>query len=190
MEVMNGIHTKMKLPWRKIIPAAMLAIVLLLILGAIALDRVLRTPHGARDLSAALLGADYLDDSGAVLQTNGWNCGAAALKMIFDRYSIDMTLRDIDARLQHTDKGTSLFALKELAEARRLRAVGWRLSYDDFAAQRFPIILFVGGDHFVVADSVREESIYLRDPAIGRVKILKHKLLKIWKGEALLFSRQ
>jgi ABC-type bacteriocin/lantibiotic exporter with double-glycine peptidase domain len=76
-----------------------------------------------------------------------------------------------------------------MSELKGLHAEGWRLTSKDFPSILFPALLFIHDDHYVVADSIWNDDVFVRDPAIGRLKIPKGKLTQIWKGEILLFTR-
>lgn len=124
-----------------------------------------------------------------VLQNDNNNCGPAALKMIFDRYEIAATLDEIENKTNSRKTGTSMLALKEMAELKGLRAEGWRLRLEDLMKCTLPVILFVNGNHYVVLDSVANDTLFINDPALGKLKILKGKISKIWNGETLIFNK-
>jgi ATP-binding cassette subfamily B protein len=109
--------------------------------------------------------------------------------MILDVYGKRVSLRELEKGSQASDGGWSMQSLKELAEQHGLRAEGWRLDPEGLCRSRFPIILFVENRHFVVADGVDTTGfVFVRDPAIGRMKIHRRALNRIWKGEALVFG--
>ena len=99
------------------------------------------------------------------------DCGPAALQMIFDYYKIPSTIDEIERNVRLTDNGTTMLSLKQMAELKGLHAEGWRLTFNDFLNSSFPLLLFVHNDHFVVADSICNHIVFLRDPAIGKVRI-------------------
>jgi ABC-type bacteriocin/lantibiotic exporter with double-glycine peptidase domain len=137
------------------------------------------------------MGGEYLGSEGVVLQDKQNDCGPAALKMVFDHYDIPSTLAEIEQSVGLTAKGSSMLALKEMAELKGLRAEGWRYTLEDFLKAPKPVILFVDGDHFAVVDSVTANNdVVMRDPAIGKLKLPLKKLSRIWKGETLVFGRQ
>ena len=96
----------------------------------------------------------------------------------------------MERRLVVSGPGSSMLALKKMAESFGFRATGWRLTQYALENCHFPVILFVHQDHFVVADSISSQQIYLRDPAIGRVRIPIKELSRIWKGELLLVEER
>lgn len=156
--------------------------------GVIVFGWFLQTPNASKKISAFKMGAEYLDNKGVVLQTKYNNCGPSALKMIFDYYKIASTLEEIDNNVGLTKKGSSMLALKEMAELKGLKAEGWKLTLDDFMKRQFPVLLFVHENHYIIADSVGDNEVFIRDPAIGRLKMNKNKLTSIWNGEAIIFT--
>lgn len=132
--------------------------------------------------------AVYLGTEGVIFQDGSNTCGPAALKMILDHYGVNVPLLELERKGGHGKRGMNMLALCRLAKSFGLTAKGWRLSADDFWDGCLPAIIFVENTHFVVLDSVHNQIDYfIRDPAKGRMRISKTKLLKTWKGEALLF---
>ena len=130
-----------------------------------------------------------LGTEGVVLQDKENNCGPAALKMILNCYGLKSSMRELERRSKLTAQGSNMLALKEAAESFGLHAEGLLLQPKDLPHEPLPAVLFVGGQHFVVLDSLDGEgSLYIRDPAIGRMKIPNQKLSDIWKGETLVFG--
>jgi ATP-binding cassette subfamily B protein RaxB len=110
--------------------------------------------------------------------------------MILDHYDIPSTTDEIERHVRLTARGSTMLSLQEMAELKGLTATGWRLSVEELASRPLPALLFVHRDHFVVADSVCGGQVFLRDPAIGRIRMPERKLMHIWNGETLLFGRQ
>lgn len=130
----------------------------------------------------------YLGREGVVMQRYGWDCGAAALKMILDYHGIASTYDDLLYQLQTTPTGTSMLILKQLSERRGLHCEGWRLVPDDLRRVPLPAILFLHRNHFVVLHSfIAGGDLLLLDPSRGKLRISPHRLHSIWEGEILLF---
>lgn len=124
-----------------------------------------------------------------VFQDRTNNCGAAAIKMILEHFGHAGSLRNLERKLTLATEGTNMQQLKEAAEAYGLHAYGYRLGKEDLARIRYPIIMFLKKNHFVVADSFDASGFLLvRDPATGRVRISQHVLAELWGGEALVFA--
>jgi ABC-type bacteriocin/lantibiotic exporter with double-glycine peptidase domain len=146
---------------------------------------------GGRDVAARERGGVFLGTDGVVMQ-NSWNtCGPAALRMVLEVFG-RRALSDDFEKTPHGDRnGWSMLELQEHAERFGLQGMGWRISLKCLAKTRFPVILFVESGHFVVVDSVDARGfVFLRDPAIGRIRIKSRSLGKIWKGEALIFNKR
>jgi predicted double-glycine peptidase len=142
-----------------------------------------------KKIATLMMNAEYLGNEGVVIQTKHNDCGPNALKMIFDKYNIPSTLQEIEEKVKLSEKGSSMLALKDVAEMKGLKAEGWRFITEDSLRSFFPLILFVNKEHYVVADSISEVGdIYIRDPAIGKLRITKQKLHSIWEGETLIFK--
>lgn len=124
-----------------------------------------------------------------VFQDRTNNCGAAALKMVLEHFGHTGSLRELERQLVLSIGGTSMQQLKEIASAFGLQAYGCMLRREDLASVRYPIIMFLKKNHFVVADRLDTSGCLLvRDPAMGVVKISPQALLDIWNGEALVFA--
>jgi ATP-binding cassette subfamily B protein len=129
-----------------------------------------------------------LHDEDIALQNEENICGPIALKMIFDHYGINCLLPEIKSKVPLSKTGASMLALKNMAELKGLHAEGWRLTLEDLLEKRFPIILFVSGNHYVVADSVLNDTLFYRDPTYGKSRMPIETLPKIWNGETLVFK--
>jgi ABC-type bacteriocin/lantibiotic exporter with double-glycine peptidase domain len=132
--------------------------------------------------------AVYLGTEGVVFQDRGNTCGPAALKMILDHHGISVQLLELERKRGRGKRGMDMFSLSRLATLFGLKATGWKLGIDDLRESNMPVILFVENTHFVVLDSVRNEGdFFVRDPAKGKMRLSKARLLKMWRGETLLF---
>ncbi len=146
-------------------------------------------PTSGYELAARERGGAYLGIEGVIMQDKNNTCGPAALKMILDAYGKKVQLSELEKGRDTSHGGWSMQSLKELAEQSGLRAEGWRLDLDALSRCQFPMILFVENRHFVVADGVDTSGFfYVRDPAIGRMKIHRRALGRIWTGETLVFG--
>ncbi len=151
---------------------------------------IFRLPSVKQHPSDLFGGGEDQGTEGVLMQTRYNNCGPAALQMIFDHFKISSSLDEIERSVRVARNGTTMLSLKQMAELKGLHAEGWRLTLNDFLNTSFPLLLFVHNDHFVVADSIRNNMVFLRDPAIGKVRIATTNLPKIWGGEALVFAKK
>lgn len=144
------------------------------------------------DQARSLFGGKTVDDPvgvSVVFQDKANNCGAAALKMMLEHFGCTMSLRDVERKLVLSPRGTSMERLREIADEVGVQLSGWKLRREDLGQIRFPIIMFLKKNHFVVADSLDASGyLFVRDPAIGSIRMSQHTLPGIWGGEALVFS--
>lgn len=132
---------------------------------------------------------EYSGNEGVVLQSKRNNCGPSALKMILDHHHIPSSVEEIERLVDLRENGSSMLALKRTAISKGLKTDGWKLSFEDFSLRPFPSLVYIRNDHFAVADSVVGDTIFIRDPAVGRLKMKKRKFLHVWRGETLIFSK-
>jgi ABC-type bacteriocin/lantibiotic exporter with double-glycine peptidase domain len=163
---------------------------LICFIGMMEVALLLSKTNVDKKITALMMNAEYLGNEGVVIQTKHNDCGPSALKMIFDQYNIPSTLQEIEEKVELSEKGSSMLALKDAAEMKGLKAEGWRFITQDSLRSFFPLILFVNKEHYVVADSMSEiGDIFIRDPAFGKLRISKQKLHSIWEGETLIFKK-
>jgi ABC-type bacteriocin/lantibiotic exporter with double-glycine peptidase domain len=145
----------------------------------------------SRSAAARERGGVFLGTDGVVMQ-NSWNtCGPAALRMVLKGFGKIAPSDDLEKVSSSQHNGWSMLELKELAERFGLHGVGWRIDVESLEKRRFPLILYIENRHFIVVDSVDAHGFaFLRDPAIGRIKIKRSTLGKIWKGETLMFGEK
>lgn len=155
---------------------------------ALAVTARLSDSERGSEYAARERGAMYLGTNGVIMQDKTNTCGPAALKMVLDVYNREIALRDLEKGDGNPRAGWSMQALKEGAEQYGLTATGWRFDLEALSKSRFPMILFIEKKHFAVVDSMDTNGFFfLRDPAIGRMKIGGSALRKIWNGETLVF---
>ena len=150
---------------------------------------------GGSDSKAALnnlfRGGEFLDKSGVVLQEASNDCGAAALKMVFDHYRIVRPLEDWTGDLIDRPEGTSMLRLKEVSERWGLRAEGWRISSQDIETIPLPSIALMNRNHYVVIESIQDTGdLIYADPSFGRLKMKTIQFLSRTKGEMLLIWKE
>lgn len=134
-------------------------------------------------------GGVFMDTVGVIIQSKNNNCGPTALKMIYDRYKINVTMKEMEKNLNLSEKGTSMLSLIQMSIANGLEAEGWRYAPNEYNKINMPAIIYVNKNHFVVADSMgADDYIFIRDPGIGKYKIQIINLLKHWDGEAIIFK--
>lgn len=157
------------------------------ILVAMAWGCFLVYPDLALRLAPMPDGSEYLGREGVVMQTTRMNCGPSALKMILDGHGVRIPLDELESIIPVSEDGASMLALKNAAVQFGLETDGWRLVFDDLRTGPLPAVVFVDRSHFVVIDSIRHHTVFLRDPGIGRMAVPEARFKERWKGETLLF---
>jgi ABC-type bacteriocin/lantibiotic exporter with double-glycine peptidase domain len=153
--------------------------------------RTIGSPESKLQSKIWFRGGEYLDSSGVVLQKSSNDCGAAALKMVFDHYNMIRPLNDWTEELIDRPEGTSMLRLKEVAEKWGLRADGWRISIQDLETIPLPSIALMTRSHYVVIESIQDsENLVYVDPSIGRMRINKSQFLSKTHGEMLLIRKE
>ena len=132
-------------------------------------------------------GAEYLGDESVRFQSGEFTCGPASLSMVYELRGLHVSEKEIIDSLPISRNGTTMFDLFQHARKLGLPVMGERLSFKELKICSFPVILFVHGGHFVVGDSISGGEVYLRDPALGRVRYAELSFQKIWHGETLVF---
>jgi ABC-type bacteriocin/lantibiotic exporter with double-glycine peptidase domain len=146
-------------------------------------------PAIAKAIRARLMGASYVAMTAVVHQQRTYDCGAACLKMILSARGIDRSLDELTVAAQTTQRGASLLALRTAAQRYGVRSKAWSLTAADLVRAPFPVIAFVGGDHYVVIRSlITSEILEVDDPAIGKLRWPLKAFTQRWSGETLVFD--
>ena len=123
-----------------------------------------------------------------VPQRGDSDCGPASLKMVLGHHGLNrLTLEEIESAAVVGPRGTSLLALKQIAEDQGLRPHGLRLSIESLADLPMPVIAHVHGDHFVVLRSADGTRVVVDDPSIGRLRMSTASFDRAWDGVVLVF---
>jgi len=108
------------------------------------------------------------------------DCGITCLRMIAKYYGKEKILRDIHNYKLHKS-GISLLEIARLAEEIGFKSLSARLAFDELKTKvEFPCIAYFKNKHFVVIYRVKEDIIYVADPAVGLVLFNKREFLERW----------
>ena len=110
------------------------------------------------------------------------NCGALALKSIFEKKDIPFPEEWLE------EESSSLFDIAHLAREHGVDAVAVNVDYEELAAHEGPCIVPVNPLHFLVVEKADSRNVFTLDPQ-GEKKILsRERFLHMWEGVALLFD--
>lgn len=144
-----------------------------------------REALGSR-VGAYALGAAYLGDSAVHRQRSLEDCGVAALHMLFDTHRRPFPMGDSllhVVQLRH--RGLSFAEMARVAAGSGLAANGYVMDLGALARMQGPVIAHLK-THFVVVDRVRRDSVDIRDPVLGRLRLPAPRFQQAWSGRVLV----
>jgi hypothetical protein len=142
-----------------------------------------------KQLRAWKLGARFITDKDAVLQSNRNDCGPASLKMILAIHGINRSTADLVSELELTAQGTSMLNLRKISGRLGVPAAAWTVRPEDLHRIPLPAIAFVNRNHFVVLRRfVAPDILEVDDPSIGKLHWPLHAFIRLWSGELLIFD--
>ncbi|MEK6771660.1 MAG: C39 family peptidase [Pseudomonadota bacterium] len=128
-----------------------------------------------------------------ITQQTDFSCGAAALATIL-RYVYGRDLGEADVltgmmRIANPEvvkeQGFSLLDIKNYVETIGLRGRGYRLTAEQLAQVKIPVIVLLdikGYKHFVVVKKTTPEKVYIADPALGNKVMTREEFVAGWNG--------
>jgi ABC-type bacteriocin/lantibiotic exporter with double-glycine peptidase domain len=86
-----------------------------------------------------------------------------------------------------SNEGASVTEVIRVARLFGLQASAWRTPRSELSDIPLPLMLFIDNDHFVVLDSIRSDTLFVRDPAGGADQISLDALEGRWNGVMIRF---
>lgn len=131
-----------------------------------------------------------------VKQNTDFSCGAASLATILKyAYGRDVGEEEVLRGLLEVSnpevvrrKGFSLLDLKRYTKSLGMRGRGYKVKPSTLKRLKIPVIVLIdirGYKHFVVFKTLRDNKVYLADPALGNKIIPFDDFLKIWKDKVV-----
>jgi len=120
------------------------------------------------------------------LQAQKNTCGPAVLAYLFSYYGKDVLEGDLIQHMQVTEKGTSMFELKKIANNMGFNATGFKGNYPWLQKQSLPVIAYINNGHYVVINKMVDGFIYMFDPVEGHVRVHRSVFEHAWNGYILL----
>lgn len=123
----------------------------------------------------------YQKDFPLFKQNSAKECGPTCLKMILAYYDKNVSIETLNKLSKVNDeKGTNLLDLSTTIERFGFRTLGVRLPYEDLKQAPLPAMLFWNKNHFVVLYEFKNDSLFIADPALGKMKYSKDIFCKHW----------
>ncbi|WP_293943798.1 MULTISPECIES: peptidase domain-containing ABC transporter [unclassified Sphingobacterium] len=109
------------------------------------------------------------------------DCGPTCLKMILAYYGIDFPMQLLREQSQVNRTGVSLSGLEAAAKNLGFVPTSTLISFDEFRQNNIlPCIIHWNDDHFVVVYKIKGDTIFVADPAKGKLKYGKNDFLEGW----------
>jgi len=116
-----------------------------------------------------------------VKQPDAMDCGPACLKMVAAYYKRILPLETIRRKCFITREGVSFLGLSEGADSLGFRTLGVRIPFDMLAGSvPMPCIVHWRQKHFIVVYKIKNDQVWVADPAAGLVKYTREEFQKNW----------
>ena len=116
-----------------------------------------------------------------VKQYDAMDCGPACLKMIAGFYKKNYSLDYLRKKCYITREGVSFLGLSEAADSVGFRTLGVKIPYDLLEEKvTLPCIVHWRQNHFVVVYKIKDNKLWIADPASGLIKLSREEFEKNW----------
>lgn len=115
------------------------------------------------------------------IQLDAMDCGPASLRIVAKYYGKNFSTKYLRDKCFITREGVSLFDISNAAENLGFRTLPIKVTYEDLKTKiPLPIIAHWDYKHFVVVYKVKENKVYISDPAYGLVTYNKKEFCDSW----------
>lgn len=114
-------------------------------------------------------------------QIDSMDCGPACLRMISHFYGNKVTIHQLQDLANQNRIGSTLADLSEAAESIGFRTFSAKISYSTlFEEKPFPVIVHWRQNHFIVVYKIKNDQVFVADPAVGLIRYKKNEFIKSW----------
>ena len=114
-------------------------------------------------------------------QYDQMDCGPTCLRMIARHYGRNYTMETLRRKSGINREGVSLLGISEAAESIGFRTIGVKLTWGQLKKEApLPCIVYWDQVHFVVVYKIKNNKVYMADPAKGKVTYPKKRFLQAW----------
>ena len=118
------------------------------------------------------------------MQTDAMTCGPSCLRIVSAYYGVKYSLAELVTISQTTREGSSLLGISKAAEKIGFRTLGIKISFDKLVNEApFPFIAHWNQNHFVVVYKIKNNIVYISDPAHGLLEYSKEEFIKSWVSD-------
>ncbi|MCZ8088996.1 peptidase domain-containing ABC transporter [Flavobacterium sp.] len=115
-------------------------------------------------------------------QADQKDCGPTCLKIVAKHYGKNLNVQQLRSLSETTREGSNLLNLSEAAEQIGFRTLGVKLSFEKVNEAPLPCILHWNANHYVVLYKIKNDRIFVSDPAFGLLEYNKEEFIKNWIG--------
>jgi ATP-binding cassette subfamily B protein len=116
-----------------------------------------------------------------VKQPDAMDCGPACLKMIAGFYKMSFSLELLRKKCYITREGVSFLGLSEAADSLGFRTIGVKIPFEMLNENvPLPCIVHWRQKHFIVVYKIKNDKIWVADPAVGLVNYNRGEFVKSW----------
>lgn len=116
-----------------------------------------------------------------VKQPDAMDCGPACLKMVAGYYNKNFSLETIRKKCYITREGVSFLGLSEAADSLGFKTLGVKVPFEMLSENvPLPCIVHWKQNHFIVVYKIREDKVWIADPALGLVKVSREEFVRNW----------
>ncbi|MEX0315617.1 MAG: peptidase domain-containing ABC transporter [Allomuricauda sp.] len=119
-------------------------------------------------------------------QLDQMDCGPTCLKMISKFYGKTFPIDFLRKKANVTREGSSFNGIAEAAETIGFHSMAVSLDFNSLKKEvQLPCIAYWRQRHFVVVYKIEKNTVYLADPAHGRLQLSKQEFINGWIGRAM-----
>ncbi|MCX6325243.1 MAG: peptidase domain-containing ABC transporter [Bacteroidia bacterium] len=116
-----------------------------------------------------------------VKQPDAMDCGPSCLKMVAGFYKLSFSLDSLRKKCYITREGVSFLGLSEAADSLGFRTIGVKIHFEMLNENvPLPCIVHWRQKHFIVVYKIKNDKIWVADPAVGLVKYNREEFVKSW----------
>jgi ATP-binding cassette subfamily B protein len=116
-----------------------------------------------------------------VKQPDAMDCGPSCLKMVAGFYKMNFSLESLRKKCYITREGVSFLGLSEAADSLGFRTVGVKIPYEVLEQNvPLPCIVHWRQKHFIVVYKIKNDKLWVADPAVGLVTYTKEEFIRPW----------
>ena len=118
-----------------------------------------------------------------ILQLDSQDCGFTCIRIISKYYGVNIPLSNKVFEKFHIErKGITISDLEESARLVGYNTIVVKLDYQKMLENTlFPAIFFWNQNHFIVVYKIKNDNVYVSDPALGKIVYNKEEFINGWK---------